>query len=136
MGIKKIIRYFFIFLSLIFACEAIPADDKKTGYGLFLSPESCFLLNNESECDIIVTINWRLQKEGDYCLYNKRELNPLDCWQNKNQADKKILLKIEQDIYFQLRYQKTGSILFETPLKLYKRTKNLRPKRRNPWSFY
>ena len=136
MGIKRDVKFFLIVLSLITVGELTSEDYGMADYGLFLSPESCFLLNNDKECDIVVTIKWKISKKGDYCLYSLLNKIPLGCWKNQKKATKETLITFKQDINFELRDQKTGKIFFRTSLKLYKKITNLRRKRRNPWSFY
>lgn len=136
MGINRVVKCFLIVLTVIGAGSPVAKNYETSDYGLFLSPESCFLLDKINECDIVVTIAWEVLQKGNYCLYNHLNKNPINCWKDKKQATTKIELKLKQDIYFELRYQESDKIIFNTSLKLYKKMKQLKRKRRNPWSFY
>ncbi len=136
MGIIKVVKYFFIVLTILHISGLIAEENKTSGYGLFLSPESCLLLGKAKQCDIQVSIHWKVSEPGSFCLYNYRSKMTIACWKNQTHASKVIMLTLEKDAIFELRDQKTDQLIFQKSLKLYKKTSNLRRKRRNPWSFY
>jgi len=136
MGIRKVVNSFLIILFIIMTGELCAKDDEMTEYGLTLSPEKCLLLNKAKECDIVVNVNWKTKTKGDYCLYNNLSVLPITCWENDQQAKKDFLLSFTKNIHFELRHKKNNNVVFMATLKLYKKTSNLRRKRRNPWSFY
>ena len=132
----RAVKCFFVVLTILYLSELTAEEHKMSGYGLFLSPESCFLLGKEKECDILVKVNWIVAKSASYCLYNNLSAVAIDCWSNQKHASKEIMLTMENDVIFELRDQSTSKVIFQTPLKLYKKISKLRRKRRNPWSFY
>jgi len=136
MGIIKTVITIFVTLMFFFAGKSIAENDKTSDYGLFLSPESCFLANKAKQCELQLSIHWKTTNLGNYCLYNNLNEIAIDCWDNQKDASKIIMLTLEKDLVFELRDQKTGMTIFSTPLKLYKKISKLRRKRRNPWSFY
>jgi len=132
----KNIKTIFIVLMIVFIGKLTAEEGQSSVYGLFLSPENCFLLGKSKECDILVSIIWKVSKSGSYCLYNNQSSIAIDCWNNRKQASKEIMLILEKDVVFELRDRKANKIIFKTSLKLYKKVSSLRRKRRNPWSFY
>ena len=136
MGIIRITKNIFLVLMIVFIGNISAEDNKSSVYGLFLSPESCFLLGKSKECDILLSVNWKVSTQGSYCLYNNQSPIAIDCWLNQKQANKKMMLVLRKDVVFELRDQKTDKLIFQTSLKLYKKISSLRRKRRNPWSFY
>jgi len=136
MGIKEVVKFFLIILSINLAGELVAKNYNMPEYGLTLSPKKCLLLNQAEKCEMLVTINWKVKIQGDYCLYNNLSEFSIVCWEKTQQANKKLLLLFSKDLYFELRDKKTNQVIFTAPLKLYKKTSNLRRKRRNPWSFY
>jgi hypothetical protein len=136
MGIIKVVKYFFIVLTILHIGKLIAEENKTSGYGLFLSPESCLLLDKAKQCDMQVNINWKVPKPGSFCLYSHLNEIAIACWKNQTHASKEIMLTLENDVIFELRDQETGQMIFRKPLKLYKKISSLRRKRRNPWSFY
>lgn len=136
MGIIKSVKTVFFTLVFFFAGESTAENDKTSDYGLFLSPESCFLANQTKQCELQISIHWKTTNPGNYCLYNNLSEVAMACWDNRKDASKEFMLTLEKDIVLELRDQITGMTIFNTPLKLYKKISKLRRKRRNPWSFY
>ncbi len=136
MGMIRVVKYFLIVLTILYLGELTAEENEMSGYGLFLSPESCFLLGKAKECDILVNIKWRVAKSGSYCLYNNLSAVAIDCWSNQKHARKEMMLSMENEVVFELRHQTTSEVIYQTPLKIYKKISKLRRKRRNPWSFY
>jgi len=136
MGIRKVVIFLLIILSMISFGESNAETDEMMDYGLMLSPEKCLLKNDAIECDIIVKINWRTKLKDDYCLYNNLSRLAITCWNETKHAEKEVLLSISQDLTFELRHKKTNEMIFSSILKIYKKKTNSRRKRRNPWSFY
>lgn len=136
MGIIRAANFVFIVLMIVFIGNLSAEENKSSDYGLFLSPESCFLLGKSKECDILVSINWKVITLGSYCLYNNQSPIAIDCWIDQKQANKTVMLILKKDVIFELRDQRTDKLIFQTSLKLYKKISSLRRKRRNPWSFY
>lgn len=136
MGIIKTAKTLLVVLAIIFSGKLIAKDNDTPDYGLFLSPESCLLLDKSKQCEVSVNINWKVRQSGNYCLYNNLNDVALNCWENENHAFITILLTMEKDLTFELRQQNNNKILFKTSLKVYRKISNVRRKRRNPWSFY
>jgi len=136
MGIKKVVVFFLVALSITSLGKLNADTYEMTGYGLVLSPEKCLLQNDATECDTIVKINWHSKIKDDYCLYNDLSKFAITCWEETQRAKKEILLSISQDLHFELRRKKTNEVIYSSTLKLYKKKTNSRRKRRNPWSFY
>jgi len=133
---RKVVKFFLIILSISMMGELYAQNDKIAEYGLTLSPEKCLLLNQAKECAIVVKVGWKTKINGDYCLYNNLSDLSITCWENNQQAEKEFLLSFSKDLQFELRHKKNNQVVFTATLKLYKKTSNLRRKRRNPWSFY
>lgn len=136
MGIVKVLKYFLIVLPLINFGALSAKNFEMPDYGLYLSPESCVILNNTKQCEVIVSIQWKVTNSGNYCLYTSQQNTPIECWQEQNQATKELLIIVEQDIHFELRQQVNNIVIYKKSLKMYRKVTNLRRKRRNPWSFY
>ncbi len=136
MGIGKKTRTIitFMFIATISPTEADTQD--AIDYGLFLSPKNCYSVKKSEECELLVTIDWRTEIKGNYCLYYNLDLVPMHCWQDQQQAQKKFFLIVSKDVNFELRNKDTRKILFKNTVKVYKKVSHLRRKRRNPWSFY
>ena len=102
---------------------------------LLLSPESCYLKNEQSSCKINITASWKLTSPDNYCLFISTRDEPLKCWNNKNQGKLTAKLEVNNSVRFLLK-RNDGPLMFEKRLIIYRQIKNLRKKRRNPWSFY
>jgi len=136
MGLTKIagiilLLFYFTFFSLLSAKEV-----ETNSSGLFLSPESCFLLKYEKSCDLVVKISWRTEEENEYCLYQNKNNSPIQCWKKSNHATVDLMINFEENVLFELRAAQTQEIVFSQILKFYRKVSNLKRRRRNPWSFY
>ena len=108
----------------------------ESGYGLTASPEKCFVLENTEECEISVKLDWRIKIKGDYCLYLTGQPSPLNCWKATNQGSFEYLLITNTDTQFEIRSTLENPPIYIAQVKIFKQIKQLKKRRRNPWSFY
>ena len=135
MGIiKQIFRISSVLLLLLGIFEVHSTEI--AGHGIVISPENCFILDDNKECQITVEILWRTERAGAYCLFVSSKPSPINCWANSSLGQLEHSVDIEQDIEFELREKLSNLLIYKAKLKLFKKIRKLRKKRRNPWSFY
>ena len=136
MGIKPQLTWILAGLFGLLILSTSTRLAAKSGYGLTVSPEKCFLLEKNSECEISVRFDWRVESKGGYCLFRQDQTRPIKCWQDKNSGYLDYLLLTNSDTKFELRTSLDRQLMYQTELKLFKQIKHFKKRRRNPWSFY
>lgn len=64
----------------IAACAGIAhAEDSAT---LTVKPVLCVADRREEGCPLSLTVSWRSEQEGNYCLYSGLAEEPIRCWEN------------------------------------------------------
>jgi hypothetical protein len=70
------------FLPLIFITSAATfADDNRS---LQVEPEKCVTLQQGRTCYLDVTVHWKNEVKGDFCLVQESVLEPLKCWNDSD----------------------------------------------------
>jgi hypothetical protein len=129
--IKRVIPLLFLVWS---GCQMATVQ-KLEEFGMVLSPENCFLTKSQQICSIDITASWYLESPNDYCLFVSTQTAPLKCWINQKSGKITAHFEVNESVKFTLKAA-DGPFILEKRLTLYRQVKNLRKKRRNPWSFY
>ena len=49
---------------------------------LIASPELCEFQKGDTDCQMKASLLWETPRSGDYCLWDKEQKEPLECWAN------------------------------------------------------
>ncbi len=135
MKIRGHIKQVVLLLVLVWSDCQMATVQELDEFGMLLSPENCFLTKSQQICSIDITASWRLESSSDYCLFVSTQEAPLKCWINQKSGKITAHFKVNESVKFILKAS-DGPFILEKRLTLYRQVKNLRKKRRNPWSFY
>lgn len=107
-----------------------------SGYGLTASPEKCFQLEETEECQVSVKFQWISESKSSYCLFLTGQASPLNCWKESSHGTFEYLLVSNTDSQFELRSSQNNQPSYQAEVRIFKQVKQLKKRRRNPWSFY
>lgn len=105
------------------------------GVKLSISPERCFGLDQGQKCYQKITVNWQLDKEDKYCLYQTTSKSPMVCWEPGTKGQAKLEFESSETVIYQLRLESTGESIAETRIIVtwvYGKTK----RRRTSWRLF
>lgn len=63
------------------AAAAGTARAQNHGATLTLKPVLCVTERREEGCALSITVSWRSENEGDYCLHSDLDDEPIRCWE-------------------------------------------------------
>jgi hypothetical protein len=136
MGIKGQLVRIISSLCILLLVSTPPLLATTTDYGLTVSPEKCFVVNQTKQCKLSVKLDWRTPSNGEYCIFVSNSSSALHCWKKQNIGSLVHLVESRSDLVFELKSSVNNQTLFSAKFKLFKQTTGLTKRRRNPWSFY
>lgn len=83
-----------VFVSASLQLEVAQADT------LTVSPITCAKLNKNLLCEKDITIQWKADKRGDYCIFAGELSVPIDCWEASSQGLTRYLFKSDKSLAF------------------------------------
>ena len=89
------------------------AEPAVTKTKLIIKPGKCIALHKGQECYQALKIYWHTPAQGQYCLYDQNQNEPLACWQGLGQPPLKYDFVGKQSRYFYLR-DDAGQVLSQT----------------------
>lgn len=102
---------------------------------LKISPNKCVALDYGQSCYQDVTLSWKQELAGDYCVFSSQQTEALKCWKNNKNSIFSIPIATKTNVTFSLVNSANKNILAKTTLKMtwvYK-TKN---RRRLSWRLF
>lgn len=105
---------------------------------LIMKPNICVLSETESQCQDILTAEWKAQNNKNYslCLYQSQNKTPIECWQNVNFGKTEFSQSIAKTTVFELRDMNNQTLLGQEAFEVINAQKKFQRSRRNPWSFF
>lgn len=103
-----------------------------------MKPNICVLSEAESQCQDILTAEWKAQNNKNYsiCLYQNQSKKPIECWENVNFGKAEFSQSIAKTTLFELRDMNNQRLLGKEVFEVINTQKKYQRSRRNPWSFF
>lgn len=106
---------------------------------MHIKPVLCVRGTSAEQCRLDVSITWRGNNTGEYCLYSDKSQQPLRCWTQQAQGDAKDSVSISEDLDYWLAWQLSNDELARKTLKVLTAKSDDRRRarrRRNVWSVF
>ncbi|MFC3186433.1 DUF3019 domain-containing protein [Shewanella intestini] len=104
---------------------------------LTATPHLCLTDAQSQECEMEVTLNWKLDQQQLVCIISDYEAMPRWCSDDLNTQSLSLKIKSGKDIQFVLVSKSTNDTLSGVKVKVTLASNNkVRRRYRNPWSFF
>lgn len=116
------------------ANEASENNSIKNHVNLSIKPIACVVKNIGEQCQLTVTAHWQSTQPIDACLYQND--NKLSCWQQQQQATKRLDIAMSNDMIFTLRSPQDDVIAQRTIKINVSQSDQYRRRLRAQWSLF
>lgn len=121
-------------LGMLLIMSPFSATQAESGDELMVKPQKCVALHRGQTCYQDVSLQWRQPTEGNYCLYQQEQSEPLQCWENQNQGELNYEQVSDKNVRYLLRRKGDSASLATVEVKVawvYKTRRN-----RNGWRLF
>ena len=105
-------------LTAVLIAPGVYSDPVAPSADMHIKPKLCVRGTSAEQCQLNVTITWRGNSAGEYCLYSDQSLQPLRCWVQQTRGNTKDDVSITQDLDYWLAWQLDNDELARRTLKV------------------
>lgn len=102
---------------------------------LYVTPRLCVLDKTQEECRVAVNVRWSSIAPQSVCLYQGGVVAPLECWRQARHGELSVNVETGTNVRFELRDLEHQQLVADDTLRVVQE-KELRRRRRNPWTFF
>jgi len=123
MDLLTIARVLFAIGMTLF-CNSILAQDNgeaeiimKTPI-FIASPNVCELKKGTYLCEMKAALIWEMPKAGHYCLYEKDDVTPLQCWKNNWSGSHVLTFQSDKPVTYVLKMYQHPTVVSEVTINV------------------